>query len=122
MYSGAVYCEQAHSTPSVKSHPSMRVTCKIMGCWPYRDTQRGKNDYRVIAREEGKYVLLGSAPVLLQSQGHIFSFPIAFCWARGVHRLRFILFGIIVIRLYEENNHFSLPFKLVCGTGILSSG
>lgn len=61
---------------------------------------------------------LGLLPALLQSQGHI-SLPTAFCWDRGVHGPRLVIFGVLVIRLNEENNHFSLLVKSMSETGIL---
>lgn len=70
-----------------------------------------------MTREGEKDVLLGSAPC--SAEGNIPSLGTAFCWGKGVHGSRFVIFGLAVIRLNEENNHFRLPVKSMSGADIL---
>lgn len=81
------------------------------------DTQGWGETQKVMTREGGKGVLLGSAPC--SAEGHIPSLSTAFCWGKGVHGPRLVIFDIAVIRLNEEKPHFRLPVKSMSGTGIL---
>lgn len=110
---------QAHSIPPVRSHLSTRVTCKVMGCWPLRDTWGWGKIQRVMSRDREKGVLLGSAPC--SAEGHIPSLSTAFYRGRGVHGPRLVIFGTAVIRLHEENNHFSLPVSQWVGLASFNS-
>ena len=107
--SSAVYCEQAHSTPSARSHPINRVTCKIMGCWPWRDPQGWSKKWpRVDDRTGSKghpawlYALLCCSLRALSLHKRSFHCSLPSDGAEVSREPRLAIFVILSIKLNEE--------------------